>query len=143
MGESGLQHLFGLLLALGDGTVFLEGPGVQTQQLGKQGNACRPACRTPLGCLGKALPGIEQTAAQSGGAAQVQIELGQVATILAGSQQLLGLGVNADRTLQRFGSTRVLGLGQHGQIGRQLAQQGLKQCRVGLQRDSGKTGFLH
>ena len=95
-----------------------------------------------MGCLGKALPGIEQTAAQPGAAAQVQIELGQVAPILAGSQQLLGLGVNADRTLQRFGSTRVLGLGQHGQIGRQLAQQGLKQCRVGLQRDPGKTGFL-
>ena len=142
LGEGVFEHLLGLLLALGDGAVFLESPGVQAHQLGDDGKPGCPARSAPLGGFGKAVPGIQQTAAQTGAAPLIQRELGQVALVVAGGQQALGWCVDADGALQGLCRTRVLGLGQQGNLGGQLAQQRLQQGGIRLQRQLGQTEFL-
>ena len=116
MREGGLQHLLGLLLALGDGAVFFEGPGVQAYELGHDCNAGSPARGAPLRGFGKDLPGIQQAALGAGAAAQIQIKLRQITGVACALQQALRSGEDVDGALQGLCRAGELGLGQHGQV---------------------------
>lgn len=76
------------------------------------------------------MPGIEQAALGAGAAAQVQVELGQVACVAMALQQSLGSREDGDRALQRFRVACQMGFGQYRQILGQASQQWRQQAGI-------------
>jgi hypothetical protein len=87
------------------------------------------------------MPGIEQAALGAGAAAQVQIELGQVACVAMALQQSLGGGEDADRALQCLRAACQMGFGQHRQILGQASQQWLQQAGIGMLGQDDEAGL--